>query len=298
MSVSRTTLSTSRPVSGVPFLAAAGVLWGTGGLFGSMLATATGLSSIAVAAYRLGVGGGLLCVFLLLTGRFVLRGRAAVLRVAATGALAALFQASYFAAVTMTSVSIATLVTIGSSPVLVLLARPRAATWRSLVSVALALVGLALLVGLGDDGAGNVVAGSVFAVIAASGFVAMTLMAGRPVAGLDAPTTTGAAFAFGGLLLAVLAGPAGLGFTPSAATIGLLAAFGLVPTALAYTAYFRGLQTAPASVGALLALLEPLTAAVLAAVLLGDRLGVVGVIGGVVLGVAVVIGANQRARSS
>lgn len=63
----------------------------------------------------------------------------------------------------------------------------------------------------------------------------------------------------------------------------------MLPTALAYTAYFHGLAsgTSP-DTGAVLALLEPLTAATLAAIVLGERLGVVGTIGALVLGVAVV----------
>ncbi len=58
------------------------------------------------------------------------------------------------------------------------------------------------------------------------------------------------------------------------AGVGLLALFAVLPTALAYTAYFRGLGagTSPGT-GAVLALLEPLTAAVLAAAVLGERLG-------------------------
>ena len=40
----------------MPFLVFAGVLWGTGGLFGRLLAERTGLSALAVAGYRLAGG--------------------------------------------------------------------------------------------------------------------------------------------------------------------------------------------------------------------------------------------------
>jgi DME family drug/metabolite transporter len=56
------------------------------------------------------------------------------------------------------------------------------------------------------------------------------------------------------------------------------------------------LRTSPAALGVLMALLEPLTAAVLAALLLGDRLGAVGVTGAVLLGGAVVL-AGRGSRS-
>lgn len=294
------------PGSGLSALVLAGVLWGTGGLLGRLLSDATGLSSLAVAAYRLTVGGLLIVGYLLATGRGLPRGRAAAARIVATGVLAALFQASYFTAVALTSVSVATLVTIGSSPVLVLLLRPRSANRRRVLAVGLALLGLGLLVGVPADGA-PVLAGAVFALLAAAGFTAMSLLAARPVPGLDDATTTGASFTLGGaLLLPVAATTSGVGFAPDPAAFGLLLALGLVPTAIAYTCYFRGLRSASAGVGVLMALLEPLTASVLAAMLLGDRLGVAGVAGGVLLGAALILTARggaehrdqERARSA
>lgn len=55
-------------------------------------------------------------------GRRWLAGRAAWARITTIGLLAAMFQSCYFLAVSLTSASLATLVTIGSSPVLVLAA--------------------------------------------------------------------------------------------------------------------------------------------------------------------------------
>jgi DME family drug/metabolite transporter len=63
-----------------------------------------------------------------------------------------------------------------------------------------------------------------------------------------------------------------------------------VPTALAYAAYLRGLATAHPVLGALSAVLEPLTAAVLSAALFGERLGVTAWCGAAVLVAALAIG--------
>ncbi|MHA6620082.1 EamA family transporter [Pseudonocardia sp. DLS-67] len=296
------TLRTTTPSSGVSFLVLAGVLWGTGGLFGRMLGDAAGLSSFAVATYRLAVGGLLLLGYLLVTGARLPRSRAARARITAVGALAALFQVAYFTAVSLTSVTVATLVTIGSSPVLVLLVRPRSAERRGLVAVGLALSGLVLLVGVPTDGGPSAVAllaGAGCALAAAAGFTAMSLIGARPVPGLDAMTTTGAGFTFGGALLVPLAAAtSGLSFVPTPAALGLVLAFGLVPTAVAYTCYFRGLRGAPAGVGVLMALLEPLTAALLAALLLGERLGPAGIAGGLLLCAALVLTARGQGRRS
>src|SRR4029077_5929195 len=70
----------------------------------------------------LAAGGALIVVFLTVTGRRWPAGRAAWARIAVIGLLAALFPRCSFLAVSLTSVSLATLVTIGSSPVLVLAA--------------------------------------------------------------------------------------------------------------------------------------------------------------------------------
>jgi DME family drug/metabolite transporter len=309
-----TSVAPARTRAGVSYLVLSGILWGTGGLTGTLLRHATGLSPIAVAAYRLAVGGALIVLFLAGTGRPLPRGRAAWTRVAVIGLLAAGFQASYFAAVACTSVSLATLVTIGMSPALVLVAervivgrhlgrtskaavtgRRRVDRWM-LATLGLALAGLGLLVGLPSGGfsAGAVLASTALAVLAASGFATVTLVGSRPVPGLDELTTTGLGFTAGGLLLLPLAGAtAGLGFHVAAGSVALVLALGTGPTAVAYTLYFRGLRTVAAGTAAVMALLEPLTGAVLAALLLHDRLGPAGIAGAALLGAAVLLAAKR-----
>lgn len=275
--------------SGVPLLVLAGVLAGTGGLLGVLLATATGLSPLAVAGYRLACGGGLLLV----GSRRLPRGGAEWRRTAAIAVLAAQVQAGYFGAVALTTVSLATLVTVGAAPVLVLLAERllgRPGSRRTTAACGLAVLGLGLLVGW--SGEGQVAAGTGLALLAAAGFAGMTLLGTRPgpepaVAAVGPALTVG-----GAALLAVAAATGGIGFTPTAASVGLLVAFAVLPTALVYALYFRGLATAPAAVAAVIVLLEPLTGAVLAAVLLGERLGVVGTAGAVLLGAAVLLAAR------
>jgi drug/metabolite transporter, DME family len=285
-----------RPSSGLLCLVTSGLLWGTGGLTGGLLGRATGLSALSVAAYRLSVGGALIVAALAVTGRRWPSGRAAWTRIAGIGLLAALFQGCYFSAVSLTSVSLATLVTIGSAPVIVLIAdwviSRRRIGWRAGGTAGLALTGLALLVGLPSGGFSEtaVLASAGLAVAAAAGFAAVTLLGARPVPGLDDLAVTGLGFTLGGLaLLPLAASTGGLGFRPSLAALGLLALLGTGPTAVAYTLYFRGLRSAAAGTAALLALLEPLTGVVLAALILGDRLGATGIAGAVILAAAVAL---------
>jgi DME family drug/metabolite transporter len=310
--------------NGLRYLILAGALWGAGGLTGSLLARHTGLGSPAVATYRLGVGGLLLVLFFLLDrwplphgrrplphgrrplphgrrplsdGRRPLpRGRRAWTRIAILGALAAEFQASYFAAVERVSVSLATLLTIGASPLLVLAAEAatgrRPVTRRALVTVLLALCGLTLLVGVpqGRRDLPALLAGGGFALLAAAGFAALTLVGSRPVDGLDDLAGTGLGFTLGAVLLVPLATAAGgLTFTPGGAGLALLLLLGAGPTAIAYAAYFRGLRRAQPATAALMALLEPLVGTALSVVILGDRLTLAGWAGAALLIAALVL---------
>ena len=296
MDVSMTVPAAARrqPGTGLLYLVTSGLLWGTGGVTGSLLHRTTGLSAISVAAFRLTVGGVLIVVFLTVTGRRWPAGRAAWTRITVIGLLAALYQSCYFTAVSLTSVPLATLVTIGTAPVIVL--GVERATGRSTSRLAvgasgLALVGLGLLVGLPSGFSETaVLAGGGMAVLAAAGFAAVTLTGSRPVPGLDDLTLTGFGFAFGGLaLMPVAASIEGLSFRPGIPAFGLLIALGTGPTAVAYTLYFRGLRTVAASTAALMTLLEPLTGAILAAFTLGERLSGTGIAGAAILATAVTL---------
>ncbi|HEY2125721.1 MAG TPA: DMT family transporter [Streptosporangiaceae bacterium] len=278
----------------MPYLVMSGLLWGTGGLTGTLLGRAAGLPGLSVAAYRLATGGALIVGFLLVTRRRWPAGRAAWTRITVIGLLAAVFQSCYFTAVSISSVSLATLLTIGSAPVIVLAAEPltgrRRPRRRAAATTGLALAGLGLLVGLPGGGYPEtaVLASAGLAVLSGAGFATMTLVGARPVAGLDDLTATGFGFTLGGLVLLPLAAAAGrLAFTPQPATIGLLIALSTGPTAVAYPLYFRGLRAATPSAAALLALLEPLTGTILAVVLLGNRLSGTGIAGAMLLGAAV-----------
>jgi DME family drug/metabolite transporter len=296
------------PVSTL-YLVLSAVLWGTGGLAGTLFGRAAGLSALSVAAYRLLAGGGLIVGFLALTSRRLPAGRAAWTRIAINGLLSAMYQGCYFAAISLTSVSLATLVTIGTTPVIVAIAehaRGRRALGRAGVfTIAMALAGLGLLIGLPGGGLSEkaILAGTGMALLSAAGFAAVTLIGTSPVPGLDDLALNGFGFSLGGVallpLVAVTGG--GLGFRPGLASAGLLAALGTGPTAVAYTLYFRGLRNASASTAALLTLLEPLTAAVLAALILGNRLSATAIAGAAMLLAAVVrtvLGSGSRQSSA
>jgi DME family drug/metabolite transporter len=285
------------------FLIVAGVLWGTGGLSGALLGDQTGLHPLAVAAYRLLIGGTIATLVLVTRLKHLPLTRSAARRLFAAGGLLATFQAAYFGAVSMTSVSLATLVTIGSSPVIVAVVTSvrdrRMPSARTASCIALAVTGLALLAGMPSTrDTWHTLAGIVLSLTAASGFATFTLINRHAVAGLSAGVTTGLGLLIGGILLLPAALPLGMSIPLTPGVLATAAFLGTVPTAIAYGSYFIGLQHAPAVVAAIAAMLEPLTATVLSVVFFDDQLGTVGVIGAVLLGMAVAVNYSAQSGSA
>ena len=110
----------------------------------------------------------------------------------------------------------------------------------------------------------------------------------------------GAAFGTGALVLApvLLASDTSWLATPSG--VGLALYLGVLPTAGAYLLYARGLRRVSAAEASTIGLAEPVTAAILSALLLGERLSPAGLGGGcLVLGglAALVIPLPARPRT-
>jgi drug/metabolite transporter, DME family len=276
-----TTLSITPARTAAALLVTAGVLWGTGGLAGAVLASAADLHPVAVATYRLLVGG--VCAAAVVAGAGQLRHlRAHPWLLLGCGTLLAQFQAAYQVAVAQISVSLATLITIGCVPVCVAavsaLRERRLPGRRTMTALAGSLAGLGLLCGApgGADGWHTAV-GVGMSLLAGAGFAALTLLTARPVAGQGAITSVG--LLVGGVLLTPFALAFGMALPLKGEVVALVGYLGVVPTAVAYGAYFVGLRHAGAVAAALAIVLEPLTATLLAVTFHGERLTAAGVFG-------------------
>ena len=74
---------------------------------------------------------------------------------------------------------------------------------------------------------------------------------------------------------------------------------GVVPTCLGYVCFFTGMKTTPATLSSIIVTLEPLFVALLAWLILGEVLGVIGIAGAVILTLAVIVAsASSRQRST
>ena len=273
----------------------AALCWGTSGISGEIVADRTDLGPLDIAWHRMAIGAVVLLIGHALTRRRRTAptgplSRGAAVRLVLVGAGLAAYQFAYFAAVATAGVSIATLVALGLAPLLIAVGaallghgRPDRAT---LVALVVALGGLVLLVGISAsaDTGTTVVLGALLAVGSALGYAVVTLAGGGVPAGI--PVTL-IGFAGGALLLTPLALATGLGSTADPVALAVLLYLGVVPSALAYAMFFRGLRTVPGAVASIVTLLEPLTATALATAFLGERLSPGALAGGLLVLAAV-----------
>ncbi|MEV0778491.1 DMT family transporter [Streptomyces sp. NPDC050433] len=296
------------------YLVVAGVAWGTAGAAASLVYRVSDMGPLSLSFWRC-VGG-----LVLLLGALALRRRPEataatsqtpveprrrrLIRVLVTGVGLAVFQTAYFAAVEETGLAVGTVVTLGAGPVLIALGARLTMGERlggsGLIAVVGALAGLAVLV-LGGDGATVRPLGIAYALLAAAGYAAITLVTrrlGREGGKADALSTTAWAFAVAALCVLPLA--AGEGLLPHTAepaqVLWLLLYVAAVPTALAYALYFAGAAVVRAATVSVIMLLEPVSAAVIAVALLDERLTAATVVGTLLLLAAVVGLATAEAR--
>ncbi|HEY1132996.1 MAG TPA: DMT family transporter [Nocardioides sp.] len=279
---------------------ATGVLWGTGGLAAHVLHDRDGLLAGVTSAWRMGIAA----VALLLAVLAVRQGPAVAallrrhpVRAVLLGLATAAYQGLYFAAVLATGVGVATVVSLGLAPVMVTVvecARERRAPHlREVLSLTAALTGLVLVSVAGTSGGTGPSPGLgvVLAVLAAVGYAATTLV-GRTVSQSTPPLAlTTVSTTVGALVLLPWAAVEVAGGAPAVPSdvvgVAWLAWLGLATMALAYGLLYAGLRTTTSGAATIATLLEPVTAAVLAALLLDERLGVLGVVGGVLILLAV-----------
>lgn len=296
------TSTSARPASvgrGLVYVFVAAVAWGTGGAVAAVLYRTSGLGPIAVSFWRFATGVALLA----LVGRFVatgsarelLRGRWAWLGI--IGAGLAMYQTAYFAAVQRSGVAVATIVTLGLGPILIAIGSHLALGERigrsGVLTIALALTGLVLLTRGGEVGPA-LLQGLALAVLSAVGYAGVTLLTramGRRNGGGDQFNVTLIGTAIGMVCLLPLAALEGLVPTAGAPlrNAAMLSYLGAVPTALAYALFNAGLSSVRATTASVIALMEPVTAAVIAVTVLGERMTLLAVVGTVVLMAAVVI---------
>jgi drug/metabolite transporter, DME family len=270
---------------GLFLVSCAGVVWGTIGPAVQLVHEGSGLSPWTIGAYRAIAVVTALVAASLLTGR--LRAcrtlaRRRWRRVVLAGLSAAAFQLLFFVAVVAAGVSVATVVSLGLAPVLLLVLsgvqRRRPPAPGQVATVATALVGLGLvsIAGSTGDEAPHAVLG-ILAALGSGTAYAVSTQVGAPLSrehdALTVTTVTmsvaAAALVPGGLAVAYLRGEAMT--TTDVRSWLLMLYLGVVTMGVAYVLLFAGLRTTTSGAAVVATLLEPVTAVLIAVLLLDER---------------------------
>jgi DME family drug/metabolite transporter len=206
------------------------------------------------------------------------------------GASLAAYQVTLFSAIPRLGVTVAVIITICSAPVMVAILATmflgERLTARVMAALLAALSGTMLLSGLTNPSVETGRADGVGVTLALAAALSYSLVAlcSRALARRYHPLQPiSLGFAAGVALLLPFALANGLVVSYSLPGWGILLYLGLLPTALAYWLYLQGLQRTSATSASIIALLEPLTATILAAVLFGERLAPAGWLGAALL---------------
>lgn len=270
--------TTSRAL-GVALILGAAALWGATGTMQALLPQDR--APLAVGAIRLCLGAMTLLALALPVaasragiGQMLRKGR--IGPVLGAGAAMTLYNLLFFAAVLKAGVGVGTAIAIGSAPIWVAgweSARGRPPKGMRLAGQAACIAGAAILaLSGGAGGAPEPLLGAAMA--AASGLAYAAYSGWTAKIAHHAPPMAVAATTFSAA--AILALPAlmlfPLGWAAAPAAWAPLAALGMGSTGLAYALYTTGLRSVAVSTAVTLALAEPLTAWVLAVLVVGEEL--------------------------
>ena len=289
--------STFRPTRGFLFIAISAILFGSLGVATQFVFASAPTNAYAVTLLRALIA---LPVLIVLALCFVGKKFFAIARrdlgiMIFAGLMMAMYQVSFVLALRLVNVTIATLITLCMVPVFAaFLSAPllHEHVHRNIYfAMGLAIVGVMLLVGfqpMNDFGA-NAWLGIALALLTALGS-ALFQICGRMVSNRYHPFQTLTIFFFVAAL-AILPLAVFNGFIVNYPPAGwmFLLYLGIGISVIGYGFLILGLRTTPATIATIIALLEPLTGALLAWLLLGERLGALGIAGAALLLAAMVV---------
>jgi len=289
--------------SGIAFVLAAALLWGTTGTAAAM---APGVGPLAIGATAMGIGGLLQAAAasrVMFTHRGGLTAQWRTVMVSA-GAVA-VFPLAFYSSMRLAGVAVGTVVSIGSAP-------PAAAVIERIVDHQPLSRGWALGTTVGVSG--------VLAIALAHPGPATTTATAQPVlgialgllagftyalyswgaaqvmrCGLPSQPVMGAVFGLGGILLLPILALTGAPIITSGSNLAVAAYLAIVPMFLGYILFGRGLATVAASTATTVSLLEPAVAAIIAVIVLGEHLPPIGWLGlGLLFASLVITATNTR----
>ncbi|HLQ86082.1 MAG TPA: EamA family transporter [Salinisphaeraceae bacterium] len=277
--------SSQQQMLGISAIVVASILWGTTGTAATF---APDVGPLAIGAAAMGIGG-LLQAALALRG--IRRAQAALLaqtrHVLLGAVMVAVYPLAFYSSMRLAGVAIGTVMTIGSAPLLSALIEWRLEglrlTLRWFAGAGLGLSGMVLLSLADNHGAaatqdtGLILAGIVLGVVAGLGYAFYSWSARRLMqAGIPSATAMGATFGLGGVLLMPILLATGAPLLASWNNLGVGLYMALVPMFIGYLCFGSGLARVRASIATTISLLEPVVAAILAIMVVGESLSLGG----------------------
>jgi len=295
------TVSSTRG-NGAGALVLASVLWGTTGTAASFFPDS--VSPIAIGASTMTLGGVLLFVVSWSPATRAIRD-AASRRWLLPGALGVfVYPLAFYSSMHLAGVAIGNVVSLGTGPVFAALLewlferhRP-SVLW--LACTAAAIGGIVLLSAGGDaSGARDVVPGVLLGLAAGLAYALYTYSSSRGIrAGQSSRGVMGGMFGIGALALAPVLIVFGAPLLQSWQTVGIAGYLAVGPMFVAYLLFGVGMRTLRSSTATTITLLEPFIATILAVLVVGERLDLVGWLGLGLILVAVTVLATARRPGS
>lgn len=256
------------------------VLWGTTGT--AQAFAPSGFDPLIIGTLRLLVGGLLLLFLALLQGELSRLKYHKILPFFLAAVLTACYQLCFFAAVAKTGVAVGTVVGIGTAPIagglLGFFFRGEILGRRWIMATILAISGCSLL-SLSNGTVTVDLLGILLAIGAGVFYAAFTLVLKGLLQDNSSIAVIAIIFCLGALLLSPLLLRIDLNWLLQPRSVGVILHMGIAATAIPYLLFAKGLQMIQVSTATTLSLAEPMTAATLAVLVLGETLNLQGISG-------------------
>lgn len=286
------------PLLGAVFVALASILWGTTGTAATF---APSVSPLAIGAVAMGLGGLLQALY---AATAIAKQRSGLARrwrlVLLAAAAVAVYPLAFYSSMHLSGVAVGTVVSIGSAPIAAALiersedGKPLTRRWAA--GAVLGVGGAALLSFAGHTPAGHGAAASgtvpawtstlgiLLGLVAGGTYALYSWAAHRLIGGgVSSRAAMGSVFGLGGLLLMPVLALTGAPLRESWTNFAVGAYMALVPMFAGYVLFGRGLARIHASTATSISLLETVVAAVLAVLVVGERLPALGWLGAAVV---------------
>ncbi|WP_222435315.1 DMT family transporter [Puniceibacterium confluentis] len=275
----------SERATGIAACLLAATAWGTTGTAATF---APDVSAVAIGSAAMGLGGLMQALFALRGFRTCLPdlGRNWILLF--LGAVSvAIYPLAFYAAMRFAGVTVGTVIAIGSAPLFSALIENRIEgsrlTPRWAIGAGIGITGMALL-SVSDGGqvstAPNMALGVGLGLVAAATYALYSWTARRLMRrGVRSRVAMGATFGLGGLFLMPVLFATGGAFLASATNFAVGAYMAIVPMFLGYIAYGIALARIPTRQATTITLFEPVVAAMLAVLVVEERLSSTGWLG-------------------